>query len=53
MRMFGGTGGIWRYDGNSCKNFTQDDVGDYAIWSMVADNAGNIWIGTNLSRIHS
>jgi ligand-binding sensor domain-containing protein len=52
MRMFGGTGGIWRYDGNSCKNFTQDGVGDYAIWSMVADNAGNIWIGTNNTGLY-
>jgi ligand-binding sensor domain-containing protein len=52
MRMFGGTGGIWRYDGNSCTNFTQDGVGDYAIWSMVADNAGNIWIGTNNTGLY-
>ncbi|SNR63051.1 Two component regulator propeller [Maribacter sedimenticola] len=47
MSRFGGSGGIWRYDGKSCTNFTQDGFEDYQIWSMVEDKAGNIWIGTN------
>jgi ligand-binding sensor domain-containing protein len=47
MSRFGGSGGIWRYDGKSCENFTQDGLEDYQIWCMVEDNAGNIWVGTN------
>ena len=52
MSMLGGVGGIWRYDGESCTNFTQDGFGDYVIWSMVEDNAGNIWIGTNHTGLY-
>jgi len=46
MTRFGGTGGIWRYDGKTCTNFTDAMLANYAIWSMVEDNDGNIWIGT-------
>jgi ligand-binding sensor domain-containing protein len=48
MVRFGGEGGIWRYDGKSCMNYTnKGSLGAYQIWCMVKDNAGNIWIGTN------
>ncbi|WP_091411399.1 ligand-binding sensor domain-containing protein [Aquimarina amphilecti] len=52
MSRFGGTGGIWRYDGESCTNFTQDGLEDYQVWSMVEDKAGNIWIGTNNTGLY-
>ena len=52
MSRFGGTGGIWRYDGKSCTNFTQDGLEDYQIWSMVEDKAGNIWVGTNNTGLY-
>lgn len=52
MSRFGGTGGIWRYDRKSCTNFTQDGLEDYQVWSMVEDNAGNIWVGTNNSGLY-
>ena len=52
MSRFGGTGGIWRYDGKSCTNFTQDGLEDYQIWSMVEDNAGNIWVGANNTGLY-
>tara|TARA_B110000211_G_C14079095_1_gene553614 strand:+ start:167 stop:1315 length:1149 start_codon:yes stop_codon:yes gene_type:complete len=52
MSRFGGSGGIWRYDGKSCTNFTQDGLEDYQVWSMVADNAGNIWVGTNNTGLY-
>ena len=52
MSRFGGSGGIWRYDGKSCTNFTQDGLKDYMIWCMVEDKAGNIWIGTNNTGLY-
>lgn len=53
MIRFGGEGGIWRYDGKSCTNFTtKDGLGDYGIWSMVEDKSGNIWIGTNNTGLY-
>lgn len=40
-------GGIWCYDGNTFKNYnTHDGLSKYFVWSMLADNNGNIWIGT-------
>ncbi len=52
MSRYGGSGGIWRYDGKSCTNFTQDGLEDYQVWSMVADKAGNIWVGTNNTGLY-
>ena len=41
------TGGIWRYDGKTFKNYnTNDGMSKYFVCSMLADNRGNIWIGT-------
>lgn len=52
MSRFGGSGGIWCYDGKSCTNFTQYGLEDFQVWSMVADNAGNIWVGTNNTGLY-
>lgn len=39
--------GIWRYDGKEFVNFsTKDGMGKYAVWSMLEDKNGNIWIGS-------
>lgn len=50
--MLGGVGGIWRYDGESCTNFTQDGLEDSFIWCLVEDEEGNIWIGTNNTSLY-
>lgn len=48
MIRFGGDGGIWRYDGKSCTNYSvPQGFGDEGIWSMVEDAEGNIWVGTS------
>src|SRR5690606_19261711 len=40
-------GGIWRYDGQTFKNFNiQDGISKYSVWSILEDRKGNIWIGT-------
>ena len=52
MSRFGGSGGIWRYDGKSCTNFTQVGLEYYQVWSMVEDKAGNIWVGTNNTGLY-
>jgi ligand-binding sensor domain-containing protein len=50
-----GRGGVCRYDGKSFTYFstkealgfaTNEGLGNMDVWSMVEDNAGNIWIGT-------
>jgi len=41
------TGGVWRYDGKSFKNFTTEDgLSNDAVFCIVTDRAGNIWFGT-------
>lgn len=53
MIRFGGDGGIWRYDGKSCINFTiKDGSADYGIWCMIEDKVGNIWLGTNNTGLY-
>ena len=48
MTRFGGLGGLWRYDGKFCTNFSgKEDLGDKVIWCMTQDKEGNIWLGTN------
>lgn len=40
-------GGVWRYDGKTFKNFsTKDGLSHNGVWSLLEDNAGNIWVGT-------
>jgi ligand-binding sensor domain-containing protein len=40
-------GGLWRFDGKSFKNFTtKDGLPDNAVFCLVEDRAGNLWIGT-------
>lgn len=39
--------GIWRYDGKNLRNYTaKDGMGEFYVWCMVEDRAGNIWLGT-------
>jgi ligand-binding sensor domain-containing protein len=40
-------GGLWRYNGKSFENFsTKDGLTHNGVWSLLEDNAGNIWVGT-------
>ena len=40
-------GGIWRYDGKSFQNLSKkDDLSHPAVWSILEDKSGNLWIGT-------
>lgn len=46
-------GGVGRFDGKSWKNYTnQDGLAGNIVYSIVQDQAGNMWFGTNngLSR---
>ena len=46
-------GGVWRYDGNSFKNFiTKDGLGNMSVFSIVEDRAGNIWVGTRNTGLY-
>ncbi len=48
-----GNGGVWCYDGKSFKNFTtKDGMGNYGVWSIVEDRAGNIWFGTRNNGLY-
>ncbi|MFA6152373.1 MAG: two-component regulator propeller domain-containing protein [Chitinophagaceae bacterium] len=39
--------GIWRYNGIRFENFNRKNgMGKYAVWSILEDSKGNIWIGT-------
>jgi ligand-binding sensor domain-containing protein len=45
--------GLWRYDGKAFVNFsTKEGMGKYAVWSMLEDKAGNIWIGTRNCELY-
>lgn len=47
LNGIGNDGGLSRYDGKSFTKFpAKNGLGDYSVWSMVEDRAGNIWIGT-------
>lgn len=40
-------GGVWRYDGRSMLNLSKPgDLEHPAVWSLLFDKAGNLWIGT-------
>lgn len=40
-------GGVWRYDGKTFNNYaTTDGINKYAVFNMLEDKNGNIWIGT-------
>jgi len=40
-------GGVWRYDGKNFQNISKkDDLSHPAVWSILEDNLGNLWIGT-------
>jgi ligand-binding sensor domain-containing protein len=51
---FGSNGeGVYRFDGKSFTNFTEDDgLDNNIVYSILEDNAGNIWVGskTGLNR---
>jgi ligand-binding sensor domain-containing protein len=41
------TGGVWRYDGKTFRNFTKKDGLKYSsIWCLLPDRTGNLWVGT-------
>ena len=41
------TGGVWRYDGKSFKNYTTEDgLPNDAVFCVAQDKAGNLWFGT-------
>jgi ligand-binding sensor domain-containing protein len=40
-------GGVWRYDGKNFQNISKnDDLAHPAVWSILEDKSGNLWIGT-------
>ena len=43
----GTEGGVWRYDGKTIQNLSKyDDLSHPAVWSILEDKSGNLWIGT-------
>ncbi|MBK0404079.1 hypothetical protein I5M27_13875 [Adhaeribacter sp. BT258] len=47
------SGGLWRYDGKTFKNFTAaDGLKNNAIWSAEEDKNGNIWLGANNTELY-
>lgn len=49
---YSSAGGIWRYDGDSLKQFSSNTLGGYSVWSMLQDKAGNIWFGTRNNGLY-
>jgi len=46
-------GGLWRFDGKSFTKFTTNDgLGQYGIWCIVEDRAGNLWLGTRNTGLY-
>ena len=40
-------GGVWRYDGKTFQNISKkDDLSHPAVWSILEDKSGKLWIGT-------
>jgi ligand-binding sensor domain-containing protein len=40
-------GGVWRYDGKKFENVSDhDDLAHHAVWSIVEDSSGYLWVGT-------
>ena len=49
-------GSLCRYDGQSFTSFgAQDGLSNFAVWAIVEDQAGNLWVGTrgHLYRYHA
>jgi ligand-binding sensor domain-containing protein len=46
-------GGIWRYDGKTFQNISKkDDLSHPAVWSILEDKSGNLWIGTRSTGLY-
>lgn len=46
-------GGLWRYDGTSFTNVTKNKkLKNHAIWCVLEDKDGNIWIGTRNTDLY-
>lgn len=48
-----GRNGIWRYDGRTFKNYsTKEGLGNYGVWAIFQDRAGDIWVGTRNIQLY-
>jgi ligand-binding sensor domain-containing protein len=45
-------GGLWRYNGAEILKLSDKGPGNYAVWSMAQDSAGNIWLGTRNNELY-
>ncbi|WP_276131646.1 ligand-binding sensor domain-containing protein [Polluticoccus soli] len=45
-------GNVWLYDGATLKNIAANSVGNYGVWTMLEDKAGNIWFGTRNTGLY-
>lgn len=45
-------GSLWLYDGKSLKKISRNNLDNYGVWSMIEDNAGNIWFGTRNNGLY-
>lgn len=45
-------GNIWLYKDGALKNIDASSVGNYGVWTMLEDKAGNIWFGTRNTGLY-
>jgi ligand-binding sensor domain-containing protein len=49
--LFGGDGGLSRYDGTSFICF-KDGLINLWIWALLEDKTGNVWVGTRETGLY-